>query len=56
MPRLNVRIVADTSELEDDLERIRSGKLSLPTVSAVALLIDDEVFEEMPVYIGEEDG
>lgn len=46
-----ITVVADTSELENDLERIERGELSTPTVSAITLLIDNERIEEMPVYI-----
>jgi hypothetical protein len=49
---ISIEIVADTSELECDLERIEAGDLTLPTVSAVSLLIDGRVIEDVPVYLG----
>ena len=49
-----LNVIADTSELEEDIERLKRGELSLPTVSAIALLIDGTEIEEMPVYL--EDG
>jgi hypothetical protein len=52
MPKYCMKVIADTSELENDLERIERGELSLPTVSAIDLLIDDIHFEEMPIYLG----
>jgi hypothetical protein len=53
MPQTFVRIVADMSELETDLERLANGKLSLPTVSAVSVFIDDTHIEEIPIYLEE---
>lgn len=47
----NIRLVADTSELERDLDRIEAGELQLPTVSAIDLLVDDECIEECVVYL-----
>lgn len=51
MPASHVTIVADTSELEIDLERIATGELSLPTVSAISILINDTYIEDVPVYL-----
>lgn len=51
MAQSSVTVVVDCSELENDIDRIERGELSLPTVSAVSLLIDDQRIEEMPVYL-----
>lgn len=39
------------SELEADLERIERGELSMPTVSAVSVFIDDKHIEEIPIFL-----
>jgi hypothetical protein len=41
----------DTSELEADIERLEAGDLSLPTVSAVRILIDGAHIEQIPIYL-----
>jgi hypothetical protein len=46
--------VTDMAELADDLERIKNGELSVPTVSAVKIRYrDDQTIEEVVIYLGE---
>ena len=46
-----ISLSVDASELERDLERIESGDLELPTVSAVHIYCDGEWEEEFPVWL-----
>jgi hypothetical protein len=48
-----VTLSIDVSELEQDLERIESGELELPTVSAVRFSIDGEDAGEIVVWLSE---
>jgi hypothetical protein len=45
-------LISDMTELADDLERIKDGKLSTPTVSAVKVRIGEAV-EEVVIFLGE---
>lgn len=54
MATLTVKLSADMSELVRDLERIENGELSVPTVSAFALLVDGKKIKDIPVFLGEE--
>ncbi len=51
--QLTVTLSLDASELERDLERIEDGELSLPTVSAVKVLIDGVFEESFPICLPE---
>jgi hypothetical protein len=48
-----VQISLDASELERDLERIESGELELPTVSAVRVSCDGVFSEDVPIWLPE---
>jgi hypothetical protein len=46
--------VTDMTELADDLERIKNGELSTPTVSAVKVKSrDGQTSEEIVIFLGE---
>ena len=48
----SVVLSLDTSELVRDLERVESGELELPTVSAVRVSVDGKG-EEVPIWLPE---
>lgn len=54
MPQMTVTISTDCTELESDLAAIKRGELELPTVSAVALVVDGKVVEEVPIWLDAE--
>jgi hypothetical protein len=49
-----ITLSIDASELERDLERIESGELELPTVSAFRVLCDGFFEEQVPVWLPEQ--
>ena len=54
MAQLSTRFLMDTSELQSDYERIESGALSLPTVSAVKVSNEEgTTLFEIPVFLEE---
>ena len=48
-----VTLRIDTRELQEDLERIESGELKFPTVSAIHVSCDGVFEEEIPVWLEE---
>lgn len=54
MPQMTVTISTDCTELERDLAAIERGDLDLPTVSAVAIVVDGSVVEEVPIWLDAE--
>lgn len=55
---LLIRLGIDTRELQEDIERVRSGELELPTVSAFKVsgkdLTGRNLFvDDVPVYLDE---
>lgn len=54
MPQMTVTISTDCTELERHLAAIERGDLDLPTVSAVAIVVDGSVVEEVPVWLDAE--
>jgi hypothetical protein len=50
MPHTTFTILADTTELEEDLERIENGDLSTPTVSAVGIVVDGKRVDDVLIY------
>ena len=49
-----VQISLDASELERDLERIESGEIELPTVSAVRVSCDGVFEQDVPIWLPEQ--
>ena len=50
---MSITVSVDASELEQDLERIETGDLELPTVSAVRLICDGVFEEDVPLWLPE---
>jgi len=50
---LLIRLGIDSRELQEDIERVRSGELELPTVSAFRMMIDKRPAEDVAVYLDE---
>jgi hypothetical protein len=51
---ITVRLSFDSSELERDLEKIESGEIELPTVSAVRVCCDGAFEEDVPIWLAEQ--
>jgi hypothetical protein len=49
---ITVSLSIDASELRRDIERIESGELELPTVSAVRVCFDEN-FEDVALWLPE---
>ncbi len=50
---MSIMVSVNASELERDLERIESGELELPTVSAVRVVCDGVFEEDVPLWLPE---
>lgn len=50
---LLIRLGIDSRELQEDLERVQSGELELPTVSAFKMTINERPAEDVAVYLDE---
>lgn len=48
-----VTLRINTQELQEDLERIESGELEFPTVSAVQVACDGVFEEQIPIWLEE---
>ena len=50
---LLIRLGIDSRELQEDIERVKSGELEMPTVSAFKMTIDERTSEDVAVYLDE---
>jgi hypothetical protein len=48
---ITVSVAMSTQELQQDLERIARGELSLPTVSAITACIDGKEIRTIPIFL-----
>jgi hypothetical protein len=54
MAQKTIVLISDMTELADDLERIKNGELTTPTVSAVKVKTGDgATIEEVVIFLGE---
>jgi hypothetical protein len=55
MAQKTIVLITDMAELADDLERIKNGELTTPTVSAVKVKTGDgSTVEDVVIFLGDE--
>ncbi len=47
----NLELDIDMSELDADIGQLRCGELTLPTVSAVQVLVNDTTLLDVPIFL-----